>query len=77
MGKLQSHAGDICDAIYADNCYFADPTVSFSGLAKWRRNLKLLVPFLISPTIDLLSLGQLPRGEEAEGPIRLQVNDFI
>lgn len=48
--------GDINDLIYDDNCYFADPTVQFSGLAKWKGNLKLLVPFLIEPRIQLTKL---------------------
>ena len=49
-------SGDIHEAIYADDCYFADPTVSFSGLQKWQRNLQLLVPFFIEPHIALKSL---------------------
>lgn len=50
--------GDICDQIYDSQCFFADPTVKFSGLAKWKGNLKLLVPFLINPKIQLLNLEQ-------------------
>ena len=51
-------AGDISDRIYDSQCFFADPTVKFSGLAKWKGNLKLLVPFLIEPKIQLLKLEQ-------------------
>lgn len=30
-----------------------------AGLQKWRKNLQLLVPFLIEPKIDLFSLEEL------------------
>ena len=49
-------AGNISDRIYDGQCFFADPTVKFSGLAKWKGNLKLLVPFLVEPKIQLLKL---------------------
>ncbi|CAL5229294.1 g12592 [Coccomyxa viridis] len=51
--------GDIWEGIYADDCFFGDPTVSFTGLQKWRKNLQLLVPFLIDPGIELFSLSEL------------------
>ncbi|KAL3150289.1 hypothetical protein ABBQ32_000139 [Trebouxia sp. C0010 RCD-2024] len=50
--------GDISEKIYDSQCFFADPTVKFSGLTKWKGNLKLLVPFLIKPKIQLLNLEQ-------------------
>lgn len=32
--------------------------MKFSGLAKWKGNLKLLTPFLVEPKIQLLKLEQ-------------------
>lgn len=56
--RMALHAGDISEKIYDSQCFFADPTVKFSGLTKWKGNLKLLVPFLIKPKIQLLNLEQ-------------------
>ncbi|KAG1675492.1 hypothetical protein FOA52_001791 [Chlamydomonas sp. UWO 241] len=59
--------GVIDDAIYDADCYFADPTVAFSGVALWKRNLQLLVPFLLSPRVELLSIAeQLPATQERQ-----------
>ncbi|KAK9850448.1 hypothetical protein WJX84_007932 [Apatococcus fuscideae] len=53
--------GIIGDEAYSPGCFFGDPTVSFSGLQKWKQNLQLLVPFLEEPMLDMRSLEQLPR----------------
>ncbi|KAI8473877.1 MAG: hypothetical protein J3K34DRAFT_409468 [Monoraphidium minutum] len=59
--------GVIDSAIYDDNCTFVDPTVSFSGLDLWKRNLALLTPFLLSPKLELHTLrraGAAPGGPQ-------------
>lgn len=48
--------GNFTSSLYAEDCYFADPTISFSGRGTYERNLKLLVPFLEEPSLTLFSL---------------------
>ena len=45
--------GDLADELYAEDCLFADPTISFEGLQLYKNNLQLLIPFLVSPAICL------------------------
>ena len=59
------------DAAYDDDCFFADPTVSFRGLDTWRRNLRLLVPFLEDASVDLLTMASA--GNDAGGAQLLKV----
>ncbi|CAK0787080.1 hypothetical protein CVIRNUC_010296 [Coccomyxa viridis] len=66
--------GDIWEGIYAEDCFFGDPTVSFTGLQRWRQNLQLLVPFLIEPRIMLFSLTELPDLADADASKRLKAD---
>ncbi|BDA50578.1 hypothetical protein COCOBI_16-2540 [Coccomyxa sp. Obi] len=63
--------GDIWEGVYSENCYFGDPTVSFTGLQKWRQNLQLLVPFLEDPEIELFSLKRLD-SSNGQGAVKLK-----
>lgn len=67
-------SGLIDGGIYDAACTFADPTVSFSGLALWKRNIALLLPYLVQPRIELLGLRDLgPGGGDPGAPRQLQV----
>ena len=63
--------GIVRDSAYDSDCYFADPTVSFRGLDKWRRNLRLLVPFLEDASVELLALD--PADRDGDGAQLLKV----
>ncbi|KAK4414238.1 hypothetical protein Salat_2836800 [Sesamum alatum] len=45
--------GLFTSAIYADDCTFEDPTIKFQGKDLYARNLSLLLPFLLNPSIQL------------------------
>lgn len=55
--------GDFTDELYAEDCFFADPTVQFSGRDLYKRNLKLLVPFYEDPSLVLDSIEEVGDGE--------------
>jgi len=45
--------GQLDEGLYDERCSFADPTISFEGLALYQSNLELLIPFLVAPKITL------------------------
>lgn len=59
--------GDVDPAVYEPDCVFADPTIQFTGFERYRRNLQLVVPFLVRPAISLRSLRELPPAERPGG----------
>ncbi|KAI5079481.1 hypothetical protein GOP47_0004960 [Adiantum capillus-veneris] len=52
--------GRFTRSLYADDCYFADPTISFTGMDLYGRNLRLLIPFLEEPSLTLFSMNKEP-----------------
>ena len=58
--------GKLDAALYDPDCTFEDPTIAFSGVALWRRNLALLTPFLVAPRVRLLSLAAEQQEPEPE-----------
>ncbi|GLC36463.1 hypothetical protein PLESTB_000151000 [Pleodorina starrii] len=64
--------GVLDDSIYDPDCFFADPTVAFSGVDLWKRNLALLVPFLEQPGVELKGIRRLGRDEEGAEVVRAE-----
>jgi hypothetical protein len=54
--------GQLADEIYCEECLFADPTIQFTGLGLYKQNLQLLIPFLVSPKVQLVGLEQSDGG---------------
>ncbi|MCO5593113.1 hypothetical protein L7F22_047119 [Adiantum nelumboides] len=52
--------GNLTRSLYADDCYFADPTISFTGRDLYERNLRLLIPFLEEQSLTLFSINKEP-----------------
>ncbi|GIL61425.1 hypothetical protein Vafri_15874 [Volvox africanus] len=64
--------GVLDDSIYDPECFFADPTVAFSGVDLWKRNLALLVPFLEQPSVELRGIRRLGRNDEGAEVVRAE-----
>lgn len=58
--------GVISQNMYAPDCLFVDPTISFRGTELYIQNLSLVVSFLSSPSIELLSLTIVRSGDSGK-----------
>ncbi|KAH7306330.1 hypothetical protein KP509_22G006900 [Ceratopteris richardii] len=63
-GRAYFLTGEFTRSLYAEDCYFADPTISFKGIDLYEQNLKLLIPFLEEPALTLFSMDKDP-GEDS------------
>lgn len=70
--NLYFTTGNISGRVYARGCVFADPTVSFAGLAEWRKNIGVLAPWLAGASIDLESLSTDARSSTITAAWRLR-----
>mmetsp|Transcript_24764 Transcript_24764/g.39220 ORF Transcript_24764/g.39220 Transcript_24764/m.39220 type:complete len:236 (-) Transcript_24764:249-956(-) len=48
--------GAINEDLYDEQCTFVDPTLSFTGLQLWKRNISNLKQFFIEPNIELIDI---------------------
>lgn len=55
--------GEFMKSIYAEDCWFIDPTIRFRGRDLYQRNLQLLVPFFVNPSLDLCGIEQGFKGD--------------
>ncbi|KAF5196653.1 putative Adenine phosphoribosyltransferase-like protein [Thalictrum thalictroides] len=51
--------GNFTSSIYAEDCSFEDPTITFRGKDLYARNLKLLVPFFDCPSLSLQQIEKV------------------
>ncbi|GMI42744.1 hypothetical protein TrCOL_g7394 [Triparma columacea] len=78
--RLYLWTGDIDPDLYSPNCTFTDPTLSFTGLAKFQSNLANLQPllerFVKDPEVDLYSceLSEDSRSVAADWRMRADLN---
>jgi len=55
--------GEFTRSIYAEDCWFIDPTIKFQGRDLYQRNLQLLVPFFVNPSLLLCGIEQGFKGD--------------
>ncbi|CEM11152.1 unnamed protein product [Vitrella brassicaformis CCMP3155] len=65
--------GDINDSLYADECVFTDPTISFKGLQTWKRNIASLKLLTTDRRLDLQDIRVSPEGSSIQTKWTLSV----
>jgi len=57
-GRAYFLTGNFTLGMYAEDCLFEDPTISFRGRSRYSQNLDLLVPFFDSPSLQLENIDK-------------------